>query len=98
MSPEATLVQVPQQERAVRAGFLGLILFSLAHFFIDLYSAALGAYQPLLGDKLHLSLTQAGVLGGLLVFSASVMQPAYGYLSDRFHTRMFSVLAPAVGG
>jgi len=98
MSPEATLAQAPPQERAVRAGFLGLILFSLAHFFIDLYSAALGAYQPLLGDKLHLSLTKAGVLGGLLVFSASVMQPAYGYLSDRFHSRMFSVLAPAMAG
>ena len=70
----------------------------LSHFFIDLYSAALGTLQPVLGAKLHLSLTEAGILGGLLVFSASVMQPAYGYLSDRFHTRLFSALAPAVAG
>ncbi len=82
----------------VQAGFLGLILFSLGHFFIDLYSAALGTFQPVLVDKLGLSLTQAGILGGLSVFSASVMQPAYGYLSDRFHSRLFTALAPAVAG
>jgi FSR family fosmidomycin resistance protein-like MFS transporter len=88
----------PDNEQIVRAGFLGLILFSLGHFFIDLYSAALGTFQPVLGDKLGLSLTQAGILGGLSVFSASVMQPAYGYLSDRFHSRLFTALAPAVAG
>jgi MFS transporter, FSR family, fosmidomycin resistance protein len=88
----------PDNEQFVRAGFLGLILFSLGHFFIDLYSAALGTFQPVLGDKLGLSLTQAGILGGLSVLSASVMQPAYGYLSDRFHSRLFTALAPAVAG
>lgn len=85
-----------QQRLAARAGFLTLFLFSIGHFFIDLYSSALGVFQPLLGDKLGLSLTEAGMLGGLLVFASSVMQPAYGYLSDRFHSRMFSALAPAV--
>jgi len=49
-------------------------------------------------DKLGFSLTQAGLLGGLLVFSSSVCQPLYGYLSDRFPTRMFTVLAPLVAG
>ena len=98
MATEASAVQFTDKERVVRAGFLGLVLFSLGHFFIDLYSAALGTFQPVLGDKLHLSLTEAGILGGLLVFSSSVMQPAYGYLSDRFHTRLFSALAPAIAG
>ena len=27
-----------------------------------------------------------------------MVQPAYGYLSDRYHTRLFSALAPAVAG
>src|SRR5260370_39014994 len=84
----------PDKDRIVRAGFLGLILFSLGHFFIDLYSAALGTFQPVLGDKLGLSLTQAGILGGLSVFSASVMQPSYGHLCGRFHSRLFTALAP----
>ena len=86
------------QARAVRAGFVTLALFSIGHFVIDLYSSALSTFQPILGEKLNLSLTQAGLLGGLMVFSGSVVQPAYGFLSDRFHTRMFSVLAPAVAG
>jgi FSR family fosmidomycin resistance protein-like MFS transporter len=33
-----------------------------------------------------------------MIFSSSVMQPAYGYLSDRLHTRVFTILAPAVAG
>lgn len=98
MASEAPAIPLTERERVVRASLLGLILFSLGHFFVDLYSSALGVFQPLLGDKLHLSLTQAGILGGVMVFSASVMQPAYGYLSDRFHTRLFSALAPAVAG
>lgn len=73
-----------------------LFLLSLGHFLVDLYSGALGALQPLLVDRFSLSLAQAGALGGCLVFSSSVMQPVYGFLSDRFRTRMFAVLGPAV--
>jgi MFS transporter, FSR family, fosmidomycin resistance protein len=101
MASEASALELQLESRqssTVRAGFLTLLLFSIGHFFIDLYSGALGVFQPLLGDKLGLSLTEAGMLGGLLVFASSVTQPAYGYLSDRFHSRMFSVLAPAVTG
>src|ERR1700738_520685 len=101
MASETSAIAVPLQrvDRAVvRNSFLAFGLFSIGHFFIDLYSSALSTFQPLLGEKLGLSLTQAGILGGLMVFSASVMQPAYGYLSDRFHTRLFSALAPAVAG
>ena len=58
----------------------------------------MGALQPLLVQKLHTSLTQVGILGGVLVFASSVMQPVYGYLSDRFHTRLFTILSPAVAG
>ncbi|MDP2997854.1 MAG: MFS transporter [Bryobacterales bacterium] len=75
-----------------------LVLLSLGHFFVDLYSSALAVLQPLLLAKLNLSLTQAGVLGGVMICSSSVMQPAYGYLSDRFRSRLFSALAPAVAG
>lgn len=70
----------------------------MGHFFIDLYSGALGALQPRLVEQMGLSLTQAGILGGLLVFSASLCQPLYGTLSDRYGSRLFTVLAPAVAG
>src|SRR3979409_476960 len=75
-----------------------LVLFSFALFVIDMYSIALGVLQPLLLVRFGLTLTQAGILGGMLVFSSSVLQPVYGYLSDRFHPRLFSVLAPALAG
>src|SRR5574341_1287183 len=98
MSSKASLLEAPVQARAARVGLLTLVLLSCGHFFIDLYSSALGALQPLLVGQFRLSLTQAGILGGLLVFSSSVMQPVYGYLSDRFHSRLFSALAPAIAG
>jgi FSR family fosmidomycin resistance protein-like MFS transporter len=75
-----------------------LVLYSFAHFSIDLYSGAIGVLQPALISKLSFTLTQAGFLGGLLAFSSSVTQPFYGYLSDRFRSRLFSCLAPAVAG
>ncbi len=75
-----------------------LVLLSLGHFTVDLYGGSLGVLQPFFVDRFQLSLTQAGVLGGLLVFSSSVTQPLYGYLSDRFRLRLFCALGPAVAG
>lgn len=95
MSTRETTIAVEPQ---VRAGLFSLILLCLGHFCVDLYSGALGALQPLLVQKLHTSLTEVGILGGVLVFASSVMQPVFGYLSDRFHTRLFTVLSPAVAG
>ncbi len=73
-------------------------MLCVAHFFIDLYSSALSAFQPILVERLGLSLAQAGLLGGLLVFSSSTTQPIYGYWSDRLRSRLFTALAPAVAG
>ena len=95
--PVALVFDSKPSER-VRSGILALALYSLGHFFIDLYSSAVGAFQPLLVDRLHFTLTQAGLPGAVMMFSGSFVQPAYGYLSDRFHSRMFSALAPAVAG
>ena len=41
-----------------------LALLSCGHFFIDLYSNALGALQPLLVARHSMSLARAGFLGG----------------------------------
>lgn len=82
----------------VSSGMMTLGLLCFSHFFIDLYSSALSAFQPILVDRLHMTLAQAGVLGGLLVFSSSTLQPIYGYLSDRLHSKLFTALAPAVAG
>lgn len=69
-----------------------------AHFLIDNYSSMLGAFLPFLHRELGLTLSEAGILGGILVFSSSLMQPVYGFLSDRLGHKVFSALAPAVAG
>src|SRR5215471_20543977 len=90
----------PQQVviEAAQRSILPLVLFCLGHFLVDLYSGALGALQPLLQSRYGLNFTQAGILGGVMVCSSSVMQPVYGLLSDRWHSRMFTVLAPGLAG
>lgn len=100
MTPNSGAVSIPFTAGRVRmsSGMLALFLLSIAHFFIDLYSGALSVMQPVLLDKLGLSLTQAGLLGGLLVFSGSVTQPLYGYFSDVTRSRLFTALAPGVAG
>jgi FSR family fosmidomycin resistance protein-like MFS transporter len=90
------LVEAPSY--AATGGWLSLTYYSTGHFFIDLYSNALGVFAPMLVDHLGISLTQAGFLGGLMSFSSSVTQPLFGYLSDRFRSPLFATLAPAVAG
>ncbi len=98
MSPDSAVSIAPPAAGLPRAGdaVRTLLLLSFAHFFVDLHAGALGIFQPALVEKLKLSFTQAGLLGGLLVFSSSVTQPLYGYLSDRVRSRMFTVLAPGL--
>lgn len=98
MSAVVPGVPVSRPLARLRTGATTLALLSLGHFFVDLYSGSLGVLQPFLVEKLRLTLAQAGLLGGLLVFSSSVTQPLYGVFSDRFRTPLFSALGPAVAG
>src|SRR5215467_4779256 len=98
MASESHVLTLPANRQRVNSGVLALVLYSVGHFFIDMYSSAAGAFQPVLVERLGFSLTKAGLLGAIMVFAGSFVQPAYGYLSDRFHSRMFSALAPAVAG
>lgn len=75
-----------------------ILTLSAAHFFIDAYASMLGVFLPFLRESLNLTLTEAGILGGALVFSSSLMQPIYGYLSDRLRHKIFVALSPAISG
>jgi len=97
MTAPSTLVAA-ERSSGGSPDWLPLALFCMGHFFVDLYSGALGTLQPALLDRFRLSYTEAGVLAGVLVFSSSVMQPVYGYLSDRLHSRLFAALGPAMAG
>lgn len=75
-----------------------VLLLASGHFCVDLYSSMLAALLPFLQQKLLLNLWQAGMLAGVLIFSSSLAQPIYGLLADRFRSKVFVVLGPAVAG
>ena len=77
--------------RSVTEAFLLLLG---THFLVDCFSSTLPTVQPLLVDRFGLSLAQAGLLGGLWMFSSSVLQLPFGLLSDRLQSRQFTVLSP----
>ena len=79
--------------RSVTEAFLLLLG---THFLVDCFSSTLSTVQPLLVDRFGLSLAQAGLLGGLWMFSSSVLQLPFGLLSDRLQSRQFTVLSPIV--
>lgn len=75
-----------------------MVWLSLGHLVTDLFSSAVPTLQPILSDRFGLSLAQAGLLGGVYMFSSSVLQLPFGILSDRLQSRMFSVLGPLAAG
>ena len=56
-----------------RASVLPLAMFSIAHLTIDLYASLLATLQPVLVQRYVLSLTQAGIGGGVFMFSSSIL-------------------------
>ena len=75
-----------------------VLRLSAGHFWIDAYASMPGALIPFLYRTHDLSFTQMGVLAGMLIFSSSFLQPLYGYLSDRWNSRVFTALGPAIAG
>ncbi len=78
-----------------RAGEAYLLLL-VTHFLVDCFSSALPTVQPILVDRFNLTLAQAGLLGGVWMFSSSVTQLPFGLVSDRLQSRYFTVLSPVV--
>jgi MFS transporter, FSR family, fosmidomycin resistance protein len=73
-----------------------LLLLIFSHFSVDLFGSFLAPLQPFLIERHHLTLTKAGLLVSLYSISASLLQPIYGYWSDRLGRRFFVMLAPLV--
>jgi MFS transporter, FSR family, fosmidomycin resistance protein len=60
-----------------------LLILSLGHLVTDIYQGALPAILPFLKTKLSLSYTMAGVIMMAANVTSSVIQPLFGYLSDK---------------
>ncbi|MDT8378986.1 MAG: MFS transporter [Desulfotignum sp.] len=66
-----------------------VLVITLVHFTGDFYSSFFAPLLPAFVDKLGLTLTQVGLLTGLIRLLAFMIQPVVGYLSDRYESRWF---------
>ena len=60
-----------------------LIILSLGHLITDIYQGALPVVLPFLKDKLSLTYTMTGMILMTSNFTSSVLQPLFGFYSDK---------------
>ena len=76
---------------AMAANIYVLFALTLVHFTGDFYSSFISPLFPIFVDKLGLTLTQVGVIAGLMRLLAFIIQPCVGYLADRYPSRVFII-------
>jgi len=69
-----------------------LIILSIGHAITDIYQGALPAVLPFLKEKLALSYTMAGVILMVANTASSILQPLFGFYSDK---KEKAILLPA---
>ena len=60
-----------------------LLILSFGHMVVDIYQGALPALLPFLKDRLSLTYTMAGVVLVMSNFASSILQPLFGFYSDK---------------
>lgn len=80
----------------IRRDKLTLSVLCAAHFVNDSYSSIIFPLLPLLKSTLGLTTTQVFWLAPLYAISSSLMQPVYGFISDRYARRFFAVFGPTI--
>ncbi|HLG15471.1 MAG TPA: MFS transporter [Blastocatellia bacterium] len=75
-----------------------LSVLCAGHFVNDSYSSIIYPLLPLIQVQLGLSTAQVFWLAPLYSISSSLMQPLYGFVSDRYARRSFAVFGPLITG
>ncbi len=65
--------------------------FSFGHFNVDLYAAILVPLYPMITSKLGINLASISTIIAIGHLVSSMMQPLFGYISDKLHHRVFMV-------
>ncbi len=73
-----------------------LAILSIGHFITDVNQGALPALLPFFKDALNLSYTLSGAILLFANLTSSIIQPAFGYLSDRKPMGWFLPLTPLI--
>ena len=69
----------------------------LIHFIGDFFQSFVRPLLPVLANKFELSLAQVGVIAGVATFMAFLIQPFFGYLADRYKTRLILLVGSFAG-
>ena len=64
-----------------------ILILSLSHLSIDVTGSALPAMMPFLRNTLHLSYTAVGAVIMVSNMTSSIIQPLFGYLSDKMEMK-----------
>lgn len=73
-----------------------LLALTLIHFTGDFYTAFVTPLFPVFVDQLGLSLTEVGIIAGMMRLLAFIIQPTVGYFADRYQTRAFMLIGLAL--
>ncbi|MEN6614940.1 MAG: MFS transporter [Syntrophorhabdus sp.] len=60
-----------------------LLILSLGHLVVDIYQGALPAILPFLKDRFGLTYAMTGIILMASNFTSSILQPVFGYASDK---------------
>lgn len=96
MNPTNSVTPTRFAERLATGGLGALAVLSFGHLVVDAYSSAYAPVLAILRQRFALSFTQVGWGAAVFAFSASVLQPVYGVLSDRLRSGVIIVLAPGI--
>jgi FSR family fosmidomycin resistance protein-like MFS transporter len=69
----------------------------LIHFMGDFFQSFIRPLLPVLANKFDLSLAQVGLITGVATFMAFLIQPIFGYLADRYKTRVILLIGSFAG-
>jgi MFS transporter, FSR family, fosmidomycin resistance protein len=75
-----------------------LIILSLGHMVVDIYQGALPVTLPFIKEKLALSYTMTGFILMMANFTSSILQPLFGFYSDKKEKAILLPLGVAVAG
>jgi MFS transporter, FSR family, fosmidomycin resistance protein len=73
-----------------------IFALSLTHFTGDFYQSFIIPLLPVLAEKFSLNLTQVGSITAVSTLMAYLIQPVFGYLSDRYQTRTIVLVGPLI--
>ena len=69
----------------------------LIHFIGDFFQSFIRPLLPVMASKFDLSLAQVGLITGIATFMAFLIQPVFGYLADRYKTRVVLLVGSFAG-